>query len=517
MRCELSMKNTLNDRQSKIMEILKQSNGYITATELSRRLTISTKTIYRDMKKLAEVPFPNYMIKRKENSGYLLINKKQTTESGVPIFQMPEERRLNLLLYLLAISPYKTSIQKISEKYYVSQSSIINDFKHIDEAIAPFNLKLSKENSGTCIYGKKLDVLRLISCIIEGFLKQNGDPFNQYDIPEFIEDTKVKNATLFQVKKFLHEVQQEYNTFLDQPSYLTIFCYMFSIIESFTNNSQKPNVNKTIVHQIRDDSVIFHVTYELVNKIEKFYQIKLNNNEFNELYYIFKACNLNYYLLLDRDPISRQAKYLSSQLVSKVSENSGLFFKDDDVLYQQLTSHLCSMIYRLNHKINIVNPILNSIKTNFGGTFDLVKQCVYQVVEKEDYANFLSDEEVGYITLYFQILIDKFMKEIPVLIECTSGIGTSHLLSEKIKKMFPQINVKRIVAQHRIKRGDYADVALIISTVKTCHNVNKPTLLVSPILNDTDKYNIEKFINEYYKEASERIGSNDPKESANAT
>ncbi|MCQ2009493.1 PRD domain-containing protein [Sporolactobacillus sp. STSJ-5] len=511
------MTNTLNDRQKRILEILKQTNDYITAAELSRQFAVSTKTIYRDMKQITETSSQNYRIEKKENLGYMLVNKKQTTESGAPVFQMPEERRLNLLLYLLAISPYKTSIQKISERYYVSQSSIINDFKHIEAAIVPFNLKLLKENSGTHICGNKLNVLRLSSSIIEGFLKQNGDPFNQYDIPEFIEHTKVKNATLFQVKDFLHEVQQEHNAFLDQPSYLTMFCYMLSVIEGYTNNIQKPNANKPIVHQIRDDSAIFHVTYELVNKIEKFYQIKLNNDEFNELYYIFKACNLNHDSLLDQDPMSRQAMYLSSKLVSRVSENSGLFFQDDDVLYKQLTSHLCSMIYRLNHKINIVNPILNSIRTNFGGTFDLVKQCVYQVVEKENYADFLSDEEVGYITLYFQILIDKFMKEIPILIECTSGIGTSHLLSEKIKKMFPQINVKRIVAQHRIKESDYADVALIISTVKTRHNANKPTLLVSPILNDTDKYNIEKFINDYYKEANERIGSNSPKESANVT
>ncbi|MBP3040652.1 hypothetical protein J9303_14265, partial [Bacillaceae bacterium Marseille-Q3522] len=112
----------------------------------------------------------------------------------------------------------------------------------------------------------------------------------------------------------------------------------------------------------------------------------------------------------------------------------------------------------------------------------------------------LTDEEIGYITLYFQISIeDRLPKKIPILIECSSGIGTSHLLSEKIKKMFPNLEIRKIVAQHRIKKKDYDDVELVISTVKKNSIVDKPTILVSPILNDADKQKIDQFISDYWK------------------
>ncbi|MEM5591432.1 helix-turn-helix domain-containing protein [Niallia circulans] len=93
---------------------------------------------------------------------------------------------MNLLLYLLAIAPGKTSIQKISEKYIVSQSSILNDFKHIEKELRAYHLRLLRTKEGTFIKGDKLSIYRLMAVIIENYLIQMGDPFSQYDIPDSI-------------------------------------------------------------------------------------------------------------------------------------------------------------------------------------------------------------------------------------------------------------------------------------------------------------------------------------------
>lgn len=250
-------------------------------------------------------------------------------------------------------------------------------------------------------------------------------------------------------------------------------------------------------------SKAYQITAALVRKVELFHSIKLEDYEFNKLYYILKAYKLNSRFLLDQDIegiMNEKVNLLSKHLVKKVSEKIGYNLEDEELLRNQLTFHLHSMVYRLNHDIYIVNPILESIQTNFCDTFKMVKQCINQVNKNGRFVKNLTDEEIGYVTLYFQITIeDRLSKKIPILIECTSGIGTSHLLSEKIKKMFPNIEIKRIVAQHRIKKSDYDDIELIISTVKTHSIIDKPTILVSPILNDDDKQKIDKFIGEYYK------------------
>lgn len=162
-----------------------------------------------------------------------------------------------------------------------------------------------------------------------------------------------------------------------------------------------------------------------------------------------------------------------------------------------------AMIYRLSHRINIINPILKSIKSNFTNIFGLIKVRINELIEEGHWVRYITDEEIGYITLYFQISYDDhFANQIPLLIECTSGIGTSHLLSEKIRRTFPDIHIKKIIAQQRIKQTDYEDVELVISTVKTHSIIDKPTILVSPVLNQEDKFKIDQFIKDYYNQQS---------------
>jgi len=495
------MANNLNERQKKILKILQDANSFLTASDLSCQLSVSTKTIYRDIQELANCNFEEYKLIKKENLGYMLVKEHRNEEDFIGISN-PEERRINLLLYLLSIAPMKTSIQKLSERYFVSQSSILNDFKHIEKRIEPYCLKLRRERSGTFIEGHQLSVNRLMSVMIESFLKQAGDPFSQYAIPAFIDQVKNDYIRLHEIKKILHDIQEEHEILLDQPFYLTLFCSLLSVVEKNLNQLQ-PAFQEKSFEPVDSSSKIYLITKDLVKKLEEYYSFRLKRSDFNKLYYIFKAYKLNSRILLNQDTeeiMNEKVNLLSKQLIKGISEKSGYFLEDDELLNEQLTLHLHSMVYRLNHDIYIVNPILKSIQSNFKETFEMVKECAELVNMKGCFVKHITDEEIGYITLYFQISIDdKATKKIPVLIECSSGIGTSHLLSEKIRKTFPNLDIKRIVSQHRTKICDYSDIELVISTVKTHNANNKPTILVSPILNKEDKHKIEIFIDDYYK------------------
>lgn len=164
--------NDLNKRQNQIIDILLNNSDYVTASDLSVQLSVSTKTIYRDIQRISRY-LKNYTLTKKENLGYLLTKPNAGIEGKEQIIiNCTKERRLNLLLHLLAISPMKTSIQKLSERYFVSQSSIINDFKYIESHIEAYNLRLLKHNSGTFIHGHQLSINRLLSVIVQSYLKQ---------------------------------------------------------------------------------------------------------------------------------------------------------------------------------------------------------------------------------------------------------------------------------------------------------------------------------------------------------
>lgn len=492
----------MNKRQCEIMEILLGERRFVTASELAVRLAVSRKTIYRDMQEIGD-HCTDYRLTKKENNGYLLVELAENRIASSDQFEHPDERRLDLLLFLLSIAPCKTSIQKISERYFVSQSSILNDFKHIEKKLAPFGIRLSRTNEGTFISGDQFSLYRLMAVIIESYLTQIGDPFCQYDIPDSIKDIQVKNGRLAEIKSILHEFQEEEDLLLDQPYYLTLFCSLLSIIEKQAHNLQLFPNEEIIYEQIDDSSAVYPMANALAEKLEKQFSFQLKHYEMLNLYYILKAYKLNSRFLLNQQSevlLNNQVIALADQLIARVSKNSGYRFTEDKELKERLTMHLHSMVYRLNHQIYIINPILKSIKTNFSNIFQLVRFSANELKEDNIYDKHLTDEEIGYITLYFQISYDdRFVNQIPILIECTSGVGTSHLLSEKIRKNFPNIHINKIVAQERIKQSDYNDVELVISTVKTHSIIDKPTILVSPILNEDDKYKIDQFIKDYYK------------------
>lgn len=490
----------MNKRQCEIIDILLGERKFVTASELAVRLSVSRKTIYRDMQDIAD-NCSDYRLTKKENNGYLLEEVDSVSLSDQ--FEHPDERRLDLLLFLLSIAPCKTSIQKISERYFVSQSSILNDFKHIERKLAPYNIRLSRTNEGTFINGDQFSLYRLMAVIIESYLTQIGDLFCQYDIPDSIKDIQVRNSKLGEIKRILHEFQEEQDLLLDQPYYLTLFCSLLAIVEKQTHQLQ-PFPNEEMIYELIDtNSAIYPMTIALARKLERQYSFQLKQHEMLNLYYILKAYKLNSRFLLNQQTevvLNSQVITLADQLILRVAKNSGYRFTEDRDLRERLTMHLHSMVYRLNHQIYIINPILKSIKSNFSNIFQLVKFSANELLEEGIYDKHLTDEEIGYITLYFQISYDdRFANQIPILIECTSGVGTSHLLSEKIRKNFPNIHINKIIAQERIKQSDYDDVELVISTVKQHSISDKPTILVSPILNEDDKYKIDQFIKDYYK------------------
>ena len=55
----------------------------------------------------------------------------------------------------------KLSIQSLSDNYFVSKTSIVNDFKVIEEKLSVYGLKLKKDVSGTKLIGEEIILEKL--------------------------------------------------------------------------------------------------------------------------------------------------------------------------------------------------------------------------------------------------------------------------------------------------------------------------------------------------------------------
>lgn len=132
----------MNPRQISVFNYLLAQNDYVTAKIISKEFNVTPKTIYIDINILQEelVEY-GLSIDKKTNCGILLIGSDESkvmarsiinscdesfTNQGLDV----ESRRIQLFVDLVLFGN-SISLQKTSEQYYVSKSSILNDLEFL--------------------------------------------------------------------------------------------------------------------------------------------------------------------------------------------------------------------------------------------------------------------------------------------------------------------------------------------------------------------------------------------------
>jgi mannitol operon transcriptional antiterminator len=106
----------------------------------------------------------------------------------------------------------------------------------------------------------------------------------------------------------------------------------------------------------------------------------------------------------------------------------------------------------------------------------------------------MPDAEIGYIAMHLGSAIEALKNQesqsktrYKVVVTCTSGIGTSKMLAERIRSEFNQIDIEAILSTTQISEVWLLEknVDLIISTVHFDNRLT-PVVMVNPLLLDTD-------------------------------
>ena len=153
------------------------------------------------------------------------------------------------------------------------------------------------------------------------------------------------------------------------------------------------------------------------------------------------------------------------------------------------------MLNHVKYKIFIKNPILDEVKLELSELMILLKLVMSKIEIKYNLSK-ISEDEIAYLTVYFQSAIEEVINKKSVIIVCSSGIGTSHLLEKRIKNYFPEWNIVDVVSTKQLETVlslKYVD--LVISTVQLQISIDKPVAYVSALFNKTDERRIrESFI-----------------------
>src|SRR5699024_9693923 len=166
-------------------------------------------------------------------------------------------------------------------------------------------------------------------------------------------------------------------------------------------------------------------------------------------------------------------------------------------LRNDLIGHIKPMINRLQNNITVNNKLLSNSKTEYGDLFNKVKNISKNIEKESNFSISISDDEVGFLTLYFARYFEEIHTQKSVIIMCASGIGTSKLLFTKVKKFFPDLNILAVLSVNEYKKNAnlYSEADLIISTINVDVPNEIPMVLSTAMFTQTDRKRVEQALN----------------------
>lgn len=496
-------------RQIEIIEFLLQGNDYQPVKDISEYMKCSIKTVRNDLDLIEEyLANDGIALEKKHGVGIKLslsseekmkLNLIVNSNKNISISQLSiEARRIKILSELLNNSG-NTSIHKLSEKYYISKTSIVNDLKDIEGTLIPYRLKLERSQQGTRIVGNEVDIRKAIVNLIDVLIYSNDKLINSstsyridnVTLRELSKQFGEANVTI--VEKILKETEKNLDYMIGEPYYINIVTHILILIKRIRGGNSLSQSCDSDKKETTDEK-IYDVSNKMGELIESNFKLNLPNEEIFFIYQYLVSSGVGFSSLKLRTEkllsgTGQRTKEIAKEMIEFCSNILQVDLNIDKQLYKNLILHLKPMINRIKYKILIKNPLLDEIKREFHMVFDMIGLVMLTISEKFN-LNYISEDEIAYLVLYFQTAMEQSMSQKRVIVVCSSGIGTSHLLRNRIKKSFPDWDIVDVVPLSCLESEiDLESIDFIISTVKI-GNVNKPIAYVTALFSDADVKNV---------------------------
>lgn len=407
-----------------------------------------------------------------------------------------------MLAKLLFASPNDVKIYDLVNSLYISEPVLRNDEKQISKRISKWNLKLESKQRSVKITGNEKDIRSALMEVVLHINKSTDIETLRKNTSQL--DQKDFNFALSQVEMALRVL----NGSLPYPYNINFFAHIYVLLiraKKFKAMDKSISLDTSLQTEIKMNPEIFSICKSIVSNVKKYLGFKGEELD-SEVYYLFK------YLLTSRfnsfDGIVLDDRDLADQVtdffISKVSAYLHCSFSPS--IKDEIRNHVLAMISRLKMKISLPNALLKDIKLEYPQVFTATKKAA-TLASKKFNLPIISDDETGFICLYFAKYYEKKNKsneKIKAYVICTTGIGTSGIISTKIKNSIPEIEIVGLASNYNIENiiKNKPEIELLISTVPINYHGKIPVELVSAFFTKKDEQKVRNVVRNIINERS---------------
>lgn len=457
-------KTKITFRQRAIILMLIENGAYPKRIkDIAYALGISSRTVLRELVFVEKFLFEeNIKFVKKSGVGIFIdedLNKlnylknfldKKYLVNGIS----KNERVLSILESILEGNSVIKSVYFLN-RFKISYATFIKDLNYLRGILKKFNLDLiQRKGIGIYINGPEEKIREVISYLIyEKFSGKNLFlniknilDFKYEEILKFIDRDMVNKCSLIVDKAF-----EKFNLDFSEKAYTSVVVHLSLCIyrmkkDLYCEFSEKAlgELNKCFE---------FNISNFIMEEAKKKFSV---NENLSEVCYITmhlrahsisrKNFNSNDFDFENLDNVK-----IAGDIIGRVEKILGISLSDCVGLVKNLSIHLGPSINRLMMNMNIRNPFLDMIKSEYRDIFNAT-YLACEVLEKIVFSR-IPESEVAYITMHIVAAYEskkklKFTHR--VLICCETGMGVSRFLSNKIMSNFPNILVVGVVSSSKI-------------------------------------------------------------------
>lgn len=370
----------------------------------------------------------------------------------------PTDSDLRECITILISQRNYLTAEDLCEKLFISRSKLTTILKELRRILKQYKLRLAaKTHHGIKIEGSELNLRRFIaSYYVQESFFENG-------ISRSYEQNLLGDSDYQGILAIIQEQMMAIDYAMpiaiqkNLANHLVIMLHRISegraidVSQSLrlpSNNQREYQLAKSIITQI---------------EIKHSVTVSVAEVDYISMHLIGKKV-LN---ATDTKTIPPEINQLVADILQKVYLDKKIDLLQDFDLRMMLALHLVPLISRIMYGIELKNPIIEEVKVKSVAGYDLAIICGQMINEK--YQTILSDHELSYFALHFDVALHKKQEKIDkkdVLIICASGRASAQLLKIKFEQLFAKyLNTISVCDVSEIPGNPNEDYDYIFTTI----------------------------------------------------
>ncbi|MBL1223984.1 BglG family transcription antiterminator [Enterococcus sp. BWR-S5] len=464
-------------KQKEIIAFLtKNHERWVTAGQLSDYCGCTTRTIRNHIAKMNQ-EVENLI--QASNQGYQINPTIQLSA----LSNENEERKSRIFLELLKGSAEGVDIFDLSERLFISESTLKSDIQQLKLEITDKAIQIIIEQNRIKLSGPERSKRRYMISLL----------YNESDLQEQLKQTiqeMIGYISLEQLQQTILAVLRKENIRINQYSLNNIVLHYAISIERIRQGHIIKR-NKEYVNLVERKE--YQLAEEIAEMLAGDYEIHFSQAELEQLSLLFIGMQ-NEELANKED--EKLAEFVDQRIIETLHsvlakvEKTYLIKLDDSEFFNKLAIHVQSLYYRSHYETFTRNSSLLDLKTGYPLTYDLSVYISSLLQDELDI--WFNDDEISFIALHIGSFLET-RKQHQDTITALLVVNDYHDLKEQLEKKINQdfgTAIRLTIGERERMNRELYDI--LLTTDRQLASQYEGAVFIHPFLTEKDSKRIEK-------------------------